>query len=74
MQKQALPENDPIQAALDAKRRADNCLIAIENECKRWNCVISPMITISGRGITPNFEVVPLPMIKLPVGGGDGHR
>ena len=53
-----------VEMALDAKRRADNCLIDIKKILDRWGCRINPIVSVSGRGISANFEVVPLETVK----------
>jgi len=54
-----------VEMAIDAKRRADNCMVDVRNALKRWNCKIDPMIQISGHGISSNFAVVPLTTIMV---------
>ncbi len=54
---------DVVENAIDAKRRSENCMVDIQNVLKRWNCMINPMVIISGRGIQPNFEIIPLDMM-----------
>lgn len=52
---------------MDAKRRADNCLIDVQNALKRWMCVIDPRIEISGStGVKPSYAIVPL--VQRPTG------
>jgi len=54
-----------VEMAIDAKRRADNCMIDIKNAEKRWNCRIDPMMQISGQGIASSYRVVPLTILKV---------
>ncbi len=54
---------DVVENAIDAKRRSENCMVDIRNVLKRWNCMINPVVIISGRGIQPQFEIIPLDMV-----------
>lgn len=53
-----------VESAIDAERRAKNCLIDIEKVLVRWNCRIDPMVTISSQGIQAGFGVIPLSGLK----------
>ncbi len=52
--------NDPVERAIGEKRRCENCLISIQNELKRWNCTIGPVITHTARGVQAGWEIIPL--------------
>ncbi len=54
---------DVVETVLEAKRRSENCMVDIKNAEKRWHCVINPVITVSGRGILPSYEIIPLDMV-----------
>lgn len=54
-----------VEGAVMAKRRADNCLIDIQNVLKRWNCRVDPMVQISGQGIQTGFNIVPMMEVKI---------
>ena len=49
-----------IETAVEAQRRANNCLIDIKNVLAKWKCTIDPVIQISGQGIARSYMVVPL--------------
>jgi len=48
-----------MESGRGAKIRAENCMVEIKIALKKWNCIIDPVIQLSGRGITSNFMVVP---------------
>ena len=48
-----------IQAQVDAKRRADNCLIDVKNALAKWDCFIDPMVQITGQDIRTTYRIVP---------------
>ncbi len=54
-----------VESALEAQRRAQNCLIDIQNVLKRWNCAIDPIIQISGQGVGRSYAVIPLMNVLL---------
>lgn len=54
-----------VEEAVDAKRRADNCLIGVQNELKKWNCKIEPIMTFSSMGIQANWGIAPMMVVKI---------
>ena len=54
-----------VESVLESQMRAKNCLIAIQNELRRWNCKVEPVMTISSQGIQSNWAVAPLVEIKI---------
>jgi hypothetical protein len=55
-----------IESQIEAKRRTDNCMVDIQNVLKRWNCVIDPVITLSGQGIVnAGFRVVAIDQTRI---------
>lgn len=61
--------DNSVETVMEEKRRSENCMVDIQNVLKRWRCAINPMVTISGRGIQPNFEIVPLPNVPINIKG-----
>lgn len=58
------PEEVLVEQAIEANRRAQNCLLAIQNELRRYQCMIEPLISISGSGkMQGNWAVIPLAVI-----------
>jgi len=55
-----------VELGIDAKRRADNCMVDIQNALKKWKCVIDPVVQISGSGISRSYAIIPL--VERPVG------
>jgi hypothetical protein len=65
--KAAIDPMAEVERGMDAKRRADNCLIDIQNVLKRCMCVIDPRIEISSStGVKSSFAIVPL--VQRPTG------
>ena len=56
---------DQVESALDADLRAKNCMIDLKAILTRWQCRINPIITISGMGVSPSFEIVPLKKVVV---------
>jgi hypothetical protein len=56
---------DQVESALEAERRAQNCMVDLKNVLERWQCRINPIITISGMGVMPKFEIVPLKKVGI---------
>ncbi len=54
-----------VEMELDAKRRADNCLVDIRNVLNKWSCKIDPMVQISSQGVGTSFAIVPLITVKM---------
>jgi hypothetical protein len=56
-----------VEIGVDAQRRAQNCIIDIKNALERYQCVIEPIIQITGNGITKGSYMV-IPLVKRPIG------
>jgi len=54
-----------VEMELDAKRRADNCLMDIRKALNRWNCKIDPMFQLSSQGVATSYAIVPLITVKM---------
>ena len=55
------PFEQTVEQAINSKRRADNCLVDINNALKKWRGQINPVVEISGMGIKPGYQIVPMP-------------
>jgi hypothetical protein len=49
-----------VEAAIDADRRAKNCMVDVQNALKKWNCQIEPILTLTSRGVQGAWAVEPL--------------
>jgi hypothetical protein len=54
-----------IERELEAKRRADNCLVDIRNALRKWNCKVEPVVQIVGKEIRTSFLIAPLTLLKV---------
>ena len=55
-----------IERGIDAQRRANNCMVDIQNALSKWKCTIDPIVQISGQGISRSYAVIPL--VERPIG------
>lgn len=52
---------ESVNEGLEARRRADNCLIDIKNALKKWNCQLDPIVQLGpGDQIRKSYGIVPL--------------
>ena len=64
MERMKAPET--VDDILEAKRRADNCLVDIQKILEKWECTIGPSVVITARGIQSGYEIIPLNKVKIP--------
>ena len=46
--------------AKNAQIRSQNCMIEVKAALQKWNCIIDPLVSISGKGVNLNWAVVPI--------------
>ncbi len=54
-----------VEAQMEAQRRAQNCAIDIKNVLAKWDCLIDPMIQLSGQDIRTTYRIIPRVKVKM---------